>query len=68
MPESPTAKHTALVAELQRQTAMLPVVRRYRLEGSPLISDVTYGWRTGRPELVLGGDFDLLGEGLAAIS
>ena len=67
MPESPTAKHTALVAELQRQTALLPVVRRYRLEGSPLVRDVTYGWRTGRPELVLGGDFDLLAEGLAAV-
>jgi len=68
VPESPTGRHTALLAELERQTALLPVVRRYRLDASPLIRDVPYGWRTGRPELVLGGDFDLLAEGLAQVS
>jgi hypothetical protein len=39
-------------------------VRRYRLEPSPLIRDVRGRWRTGRAELVLGGQFDLLGETL----
>jgi hypothetical protein len=67
VPESPAGRHSALLAELDRQTALLPVVRRYRLDGSPLIRDVPYGWRTGRPELVLGGDFDLLADGLAPV-
>jgi hypothetical protein len=35
------------------------VVRRYRLESSPLIRDITHGWRTGRTALVMEGHFDL---------
>jgi ATP-dependent Clp protease ATP-binding subunit ClpC len=68
MPDSPAARHAALVAELERQTTLLPVVRRYRLGASPLIRDVASGWRTGRPELVLGGDFDLLAGGVAQVT
>ena len=68
VPESPSARHAALVAALERQTSLLPVVRRYRLDGAPLIRDVAYGWRTGRPELVMGGDFDLLADGIAQVS
>jgi ATP-dependent Clp protease ATP-binding subunit ClpC len=34
------------------------IVRRYRLEPSPLVRD-SRGWRTGRAERVLAGDFDL---------
>ncbi len=36
------------------------VVRRYRLEGSPLVRDSVAGWRTGRVESVMEGNFDLL--------
>jgi ATP-dependent Clp protease ATP-binding subunit ClpC len=36
------------------------VVRRYRLEPSPLVRDSVRGWRTGRYERVLAGDFDLV--------
>lgn len=36
------------------------VVRRYREAPSPLVRDTARGWRTGRIDLVLGGDFDLL--------
>jgi ATP-dependent Clp protease ATP-binding subunit ClpC len=36
------------------------VVRRYREEPSPLVRDSARGWRTGRLERVLDGDFDLI--------
>jgi ATP-dependent Clp protease ATP-binding subunit ClpC len=36
------------------------IVRRYRLQPSPLVRDQR-GWRTGRAERVLAGDFDLFG-------
>jgi ATP-dependent Clp protease ATP-binding subunit ClpC len=35
------------------------VVRRYREEPSPLVRDSARGWRTGKLERVLDGDFDL---------
>ncbi|MEO7402888.1 MAG: hypothetical protein ABIU95_04390, partial [Burkholderiales bacterium] len=36
------------------------VVRRYRERPSPLVRDAVGGWRTGRLNQVLGGDFDLM--------
>jgi ATP-dependent Clp protease ATP-binding subunit ClpC len=36
------------------------IVRRYREEPSPLVRDSARGWRTGRLERVLDGDFDLI--------
>src|SRR5690606_35262394 len=36
------------------------IVRRYREEPSPLVRDSVRGWRTGRVDRVLGGDFDLM--------
>jgi ATP-dependent Clp protease ATP-binding subunit ClpC len=41
-------------------TSPLAVVRRYREEPSPLVRDSARGWRTGRLERVLDGDFDLI--------
>jgi ATP-dependent Clp protease ATP-binding subunit ClpC len=38
------------------------IVRRYRALPSPLVRDAQDGWRTGRLDLVLGGDFDLMQE------
>jgi ATP-dependent Clp protease ATP-binding subunit ClpC len=35
------------------------IVRRYREEPSPLVRDSARGWRTGKLERVLAGDFDL---------
>lgn len=42
------------------QAAQQQVVRRYREEPSPLVRDSARGWRTGRLERVLDGDFDLI--------
>jgi ATP-dependent Clp protease ATP-binding subunit ClpC len=36
------------------------VVRRYREEPSPLVRDSARGWRTGKLERVLDGNFDLI--------
>jgi ATP-dependent Clp protease ATP-binding subunit ClpC len=36
------------------------IVRRYREQPSPLVRDALAGWRTGRLDQVLGGDFDLM--------
>lgn len=36
------------------------IVRRYREEPSPLVRDSARGWRTGKLERVLSGDFDLI--------
>jgi ATP-dependent Clp protease ATP-binding subunit ClpC len=37
------------------------IVRRYREGPAPLVRDVKTGWRSGRLDAVLGGDFDLIG-------
>jgi ATP-dependent Clp protease ATP-binding subunit ClpC len=37
------------------------IVRRYREQPAPLVRDVAKGWRTGRLDAVLTGDFDLIG-------
>jgi ATP-dependent Clp protease ATP-binding subunit ClpC len=37
------------------------IVRRYRREPSPLARDAVRGWRTGRLDRVLDGDFDVIG-------
>jgi len=42
------------------------IVRRYRERPSPLVRDTVRGWRTGRVERVLAGDFDLFAESAAA--
>jgi ATP-dependent Clp protease ATP-binding subunit ClpC len=36
------------------------IVRRYRETPSPLVRDAVRGWRTGRLDRVLGGDFDVI--------
>jgi ATP-dependent Clp protease ATP-binding subunit ClpC len=36
------------------------IVRRYREGPAPIVRDVAAGWRSGRLDAVLGGDFDLL--------
>jgi ATP-dependent Clp protease ATP-binding subunit ClpC len=45
----------------QHKRERLRIVRRYRRVPSPLVRDSVRGWRTGRLDQVLGGEFDLLG-------
>jgi ATP-dependent Clp protease ATP-binding subunit ClpC len=59
-PHQPPAEHAAACfAATPAETA---IVRRYRAQPSPLVRDAQDGWRTGRLDLVLGGDFDLMQE------
>ena len=46
-------------ALLQSATRGESVVRRYRAEPTPLVRDAVRGYRTGRFDRVLAGDFDL---------
>lgn len=55
-------QHAALVAMLDQAAPSAAVVRRYRLDASPLIRDVASGWRTGRADWVMDGQFDLLAD------
>jgi ATP-dependent Clp protease ATP-binding subunit ClpC len=48
-----------LVKALAGAPAASAIVRRYRLEPSPLVRDAERGWRTGRLDDVMAGDFDL---------
>jgi ATP-dependent Clp protease ATP-binding subunit ClpC len=61
-------KYAVMAAALEKTVPPASVVRRYRLDGSPLVRDATRGWRTGRAELVLDGHFDLLPDVLGAAS
>ena len=47
------------VSQASRPGAEVAVVRRYQSEPTPLVRDLRAGWRTGRIDRVLGGDFDL---------
>jgi hypothetical protein len=62
LPDSPAERHAALSAELDKGPAPAGVVRRYRLDSSPVVRDLRQGWRTGRVELVFDGHFDLIGD------
>jgi len=46
---------------LAAAAASTSIVRRYRGTPSPMVRDAVNGWRTGRLDAVLGGDFDLMG-------
>lgn len=51
------AEHQFTLQEGNRTT----IVRRYMREPSPLVRDRIKGWRTGNLDLVLNGNFDLIG-------
>jgi ATP-dependent Clp protease ATP-binding subunit ClpC len=57
-----TKEHRLIVEAVDRAPRPSAVVRRYR-EEPPLVRDAAGKWRTGRLDLVLGGDFDLLQAG-----
>jgi hypothetical protein len=46
-------------AMLERAPGASGVVRRYRAKPTPLVRDAVRGYRTGRLDRVLAGDFDL---------
>jgi ATP-dependent Clp protease ATP-binding subunit ClpC len=60
-PDAPVADPAARARqEMARPEGAAPgVVRRYRETPAPLVRDVHRGWRTGKLDRVLGGDFDL---------
>jgi ATP-dependent Clp protease ATP-binding subunit ClpC len=62
LPDAPAQKRQALLAALNNVPQPSTIIRRYRLDGSPLIRDVAQGWRTGREDLVLTGNFDVLAD------
>ena len=62
LPESPTEQWALLSSLLGKGPAPAAVVRRYRVDSSPVIRDLKQGWRTGRTELVFEGHFDLIAE------
>jgi ATP-dependent Clp protease ATP-binding subunit ClpC len=51
----------AAVKLLAALTVPPVIVRRYREGPAPMVRDVVNGWRSGRLDAVLGGDFDLMG-------
>ncbi len=59
LPES--GRFAAVSQLLTAVPAGTTIIRRYREEPAPLVRDVSSGWRTGRLDAVLGGDFDLMG-------
>ena len=52
----------AAVSAVGKGPAPAAIVRRYRLDSSPIIRDLKQGWRTGRIDLVFDGHFDLIAE------
>jgi len=55
--------YSALLALAGEPTS---IIRRYRENPAPLVRDARDGWRTGRFEAVLSGDFDLFGHAKAS--
>ncbi|MBP1611980.1 MAG: ATPase family protein, partial [Acidobacteria bacterium] len=67
-PEPPRAQGIDLGEQARRALAAAPavtgtIVRHYREEPSPLVRDHVRGYRTGRLDLVEGGDFDRIAAG-----
>jgi ATP-dependent Clp protease ATP-binding subunit ClpC len=62
LPESMAEQWALLSSLLGKGPAPAAIVRRYRVDSSPVIRDLKQGWRTGRTELVFEGHFDLIAE------
>jgi ATP-dependent Clp protease ATP-binding subunit ClpC len=56
-PDAGLAEHAG--AALREVPASTTIVRRYRASPSPLVRDGVRGWRTGRLDRVLAGEFDV---------
>jgi ATP-dependent Clp protease ATP-binding subunit ClpC len=57
----PAHLHNALHTLIEATGESGTVTRRYRETPSPLVRDAAAGWRSGRLDAVLAGDFDLIG-------
>ena len=62
LPKAAAEQWALLSALLGKGPAPAAIVRRYRVDSSPIIRDLKQGWRTGRTELVFEGHFDLIAE------
>ena len=59
-PDGQPARRRRALEALGDAPAGSAIVRRYRREPSALVRDGVRGWRSGRLERVLDGDFDLI--------
>lgn len=59
-PDAASPERLARVALDEHDKGRPKVVRRYRREPSPLVRDNARGWRTGRFDRVMEGDFDII--------
>jgi ATP-dependent Clp protease ATP-binding subunit ClpC len=57
----PARLRAALAAAFSQAGSSNTLIRRYRNGASPLVRDMAAGWRSGRLDAVLRGDFDLIG-------
>ncbi|MGO9547827.1 MAG: AAA family ATPase [Rhodomicrobium sp.] len=57
----PNKLRPALANAFLQSGASNTLIRRYRDGASPLVRDMAAGWRSGRLDAVLRGDFDLIG-------
>jgi ATP-dependent Clp protease ATP-binding subunit ClpC len=57
----PAKLRAALAAAFSQAETSNALIRRYRDGASPLVRDMIGGWRSGRLDAVLRGDFDLIG-------
>jgi ATP-dependent Clp protease ATP-binding subunit ClpC len=57
----PARLRAALAAAFSQAGASNTLIRRYRNGASPLVRDMAAGWRSGRLDAVLRGNFDLIG-------
>ncbi len=57
----PIKLRTCLAGAFLQSGAANTLIRRYRDGASPLVRDMAAGWRSGRLDAVLRGDFDLIG-------
>ncbi len=66
-----TTEDADVIARVELEQALIAspaasaIMRRYRVEPSPLVRDAERGWRTGRLDDVLAGNFDLFPAGAA---
>jgi ATP-dependent Clp protease ATP-binding subunit ClpC len=58
---APGSAASTLRGALDAAGASNTVARRYRSGASPLVRDAKKGWRSGKFEAILNGDFDLIG-------
>jgi ATP-dependent Clp protease ATP-binding subunit ClpC len=57
----PDQAYRTYVDVIDRAEELTAVVRRYRENPAPLVRDAKAGWRSGKLDMVLAGDFDLMG-------